>query len=84
MKYTGGDSRGGIGLVGDIRFSLKNISSYKLVCLLPWQDVISLLREHIYDVVGIGVWQTVYAMLRQNSMILQTEILSTETVDLLG
>ena len=31
-KCTGGDLRGGHGLVGDIRFSLKNISS--LLCIL--------------------------------------------------
>ena len=37
-----------------------------------------LLRLHIYDVICIGAWQTAYVMLYQFSMILQTEILSTE------
>ena len=49
--------------------------NHELVCLLPWQNIISLtplrhnitsqlLRLCIYGFTGIGVWQTVYAMLR--------------------
>ena len=36
IKYTDGDSRGGIGLVGDISFSLKNISSFLCTVELQW------------------------------------------------
>ena len=36
-----------------------------------------LLWYQIYDVIGVGEWQTVYAMLRYFSVTLQTEILST-------
>ena len=37
----------------------------------------------MYDIIGIGAWQTVYAMLLQFLMTLQTEILSTEASDFL-
>ena len=42
-----------------------------------------LLRQYIYDLTDIGPWHTVYALLRQISMVFETKILSTETSDFL-
>ena len=48
------------------------------ITMMSW-----LLWEKIYYVIGIGEWQSVYAMFTQFLMTLQTKILSTETSDFL-
>ena len=49
---------------------LKYLSHHLVIRKLLW--------KYIYDVIGKGAWQTVSAMLRQCSLAIQTEILSTE------